>query len=119
MVVVREPAAAAGAQQLRIAEVRCADSAAKLEALRPFCLDRCHCQEQRSGEVTLGAEAGLGERFVGCDVCNALGEGGGRVSGDEVDRSGHRGLQPIDWKPRHGTDAGLARGQPVPIVLFA
>src|SRR6185295_10832506 len=78
MMEIGELAAAAGLQQLRIAELVLTDRAAELEALRPFRFDRRYRQEQRTREIAPGAERGLGEGFVGCDVCNALGEGGGR-----------------------------------------
>ena len=77
MVVVGEPAAAAGLQQLRIGKIVRADGAAELEALRPFDFDRRHRQEQRAGKIALGAEAGLGESLLGGKVRDALGQRGG------------------------------------------
>ena len=120
MVEVGEPAAAAGPQHLRIAELLLADGTDELEALRPFHLDRRNRQEQRARKIALGTDAGLGEGFVGGDVGEVFGQarGGEGIDRNEIDRSGHRRLQPVDRKARHRADAGLARRQPVPIVLL-
>ena len=121
MMIGRESSAAAGEQQVVIAVFRLADGAAEFEPLRPFDLDRGDCQKQRSGEITLAADAGLRHRFFGGGIGQPLGQvdRGGRLRRQKIHRAGHRGLQAVDRKTRHGADAGFAGGQPGPIVRLA
>ncbi len=44
---------------------------------------------------------------------------GERLDVNEIDRSGHGGLQAVDRKTRDGADAGFARGQLGPVVGLA
>ena len=119
--VGREPAAAADAQHVVIAEFGLSDRASEFEPLRPFDLDRRHRQEQRSGKIGLAADRGLFERFFGGHFGQPLGQSrrGDGIDGDEIDRARHGRFQPVDREARHGADAGFARGQLAPIVLLA
>ncbi len=121
MVIVDEPAAAGGLEQILIAEIGEADRAPEFLALRPFGLDRRHGEEKRAGKVALAADAGLGNGLLDRKMGEALGQSdrGERLDRNEVDGSGHRGLQALDRKARQGADAGFAGSELRPIVGLA
>ena len=121
MMVGREPAAAAEAQHVVVAEFGLADRASEFEPLRPFDLDRRYREKQRSGKIGLGADRGLFERFLGSHFGQPLGQSrrGDGIDGDEIDRPRHGRFQPVDREARHGANAGFARGQLAPIVRLA
>ena len=119
--VLCEPAAAADAQHVFVAEFGLSDGASELKPLRPLDLHRRHRKEQRPGKIGLAADAGLFERFLGCHFGQPLSKAGRRegVDGDEIDRAGHGCLQAVYRETRHGANAGFARGQPGPVVRLA
>ena len=90
-----ETAGPGGAHQIVIAHsVVRAGRGRNLFALLPFDLDRRDREEQRSGKVALGADAGLRDRFLGGDLGDPLAERGRaeRLDRHEVDRAGDCGL---------------------------
>ena len=121
VMVGREPAAAADAQHVVVAEFGLADRAPEFETLWPFDLDRRYREKQRSGKIGLGADRGLCERFFGGHFGQPLGQSGrgDGIDADEIDRARHGRFQAVNGEARHGADAGLACGQLAPIVLFA
>ncbi len=121
VMIRRVLSAAADRQDIVDVEIRPADGATDFDPLRPFDLDRRDREEQRSGKIAPAADARLLERLLGGDVGEPLGEGGrgGWVDGHEIDGSGHRALQAVDRKARHGPDAGLPRGELRPVIGLA
>ncbi|MGY4169435.1 hypothetical protein ACVIM8_003508 [Bradyrhizobium sp. USDA 4529] len=120
-VKVRELPAATGRQVFDDSKVLGRNLARDFEPLRPLGLDRGDCQKQRAGKVALAADAGLLERFFGRDLRQTLRQAGRRerVDGDEIDGAGHRRLHTVEREACHGLDAGLTRGEALPIVGFA
>ncbi len=120
-VEVRELAAAAGRQIVDDSKVLGRNVARDFEPLRPLGLDRGDRQKQRAGKVALAADAGLLQCLFGRDLRQTLRQAGRgeRVDGDEIDGAGHRRLQTVERKARHGLDPGLARGETLPVVGLA
>jgi hypothetical protein len=90
-------------------------------AMRPFDLDRCNRQEQRSRKITLGADRRLRDRLFRHHVGEPLGKRGGaeRLDGDEIDRAGNGGAQRVGREAADAADAGLAGGELAPVVRNA
>ena len=89
--------------------------------MRPFELDRRDGKKQRTGKIAAVADAGLGKRFLAGDRRHALAELGRaeRLNWHEVDSAGNRRPEPFVGKARDAVDAGLAGGEPCPVVFFA
>src|ERR1700722_155259 len=95
--VLREPSAAAGAQDIAEVEFRLADGASGLQSLWPFGFDRRDREKQRSRKISFAADAGLLKGFFGCDRGHLFGEADRRerFDGNEIHRSALRRFQAI------------------------
>src|SRR5689334_24775815 len=102
MVIAYELAAAGDFHEVVVAEIDGTNRSAQLFAHRPFDFDRRHRKEEWAGEIALGSDAGLRNRFLDRKLGKALGKSrrGKGFDRDEVDRSGHRGLEAFDRKAR-------------------
>ena len=90
-------------------------------ALRPLDFDRRHGDEQRARKVALRPRPRLGNRLLGREHGEALGQHG-RAEGldfDEVDRPGNLRPQPLGREAADGMDPRAPGGQCRPVVLAA
>ncbi len=93
----------------------------KRAALRPFHFDGRDGAEQRAGEISLRADAGLRNRLFDRERAEALREFGraDRLVEQEIDGAGDRGLQVIERKAVDAVDAGDAGSEFLPVVFLA
>ena len=121
MMIFCESSAAADAQYVVDADVGLPDRTPHFDPLRPLDLDRRDRKKQRSRKIPLAADARLRNGFFGGHIAKFFGKGRrrGRFDGNEIDRSGHRRFQAVNWETRDGSNAGFARGKLRPVIFLA